>query len=952
MDVAQRVPDVAFRLLGPVSAVDAAGRALALGSSRQRALLAALLVREHVPVSVAQLIDLLWDARPPPTAATMVHAAVAGLRKLLEPGRRSDNARLLVTRGGGYALHVVPDRVDALRFERLLAEARRAVRGVDPARGHRLAGEALGLWTGPALAGVEQAFARDAAGRLDGLRLECAELKAGAGLELGLHDEVASELEVLVAQNPLRERLSTLLMVALYRCGRQSDALVAYENLRLVLAKELGLEPGPEAQRLELAVLRHSAELELPAITLTRQRRSPAALPVPIGEFIGRSREQSEVAALVARHRMVTLTGAGGAGKTRLAVEVARGLADRGGVEAFFVELAPLPAATRIDETLASALDLRAESGQELVATIAAALDGRDCVIVLDNCEHLLDGCAALVVTLLARAGQVRVLATSREPLGVPGEHLYPVWPLSLATPGDSWDRIAECEAVQLFASRAAAARPGFAAAPDNARLVLDVCTRLDALPLALELAAARVASMPLVDLAARLEDRFRLLDSHARPADPRHRGLAATIEWSYDLLAGHERALLARVAVFPATFDRAAAEALVGDDGPATGDDLLALSRLVACSMVQFEEEPDGEPRYRMLETTRQFAREQVAGAELARLQARHARHFLAVAEQAQVCLFRAGAGPWLARMHRERANLLAALAWSFGPGGNSELGARLVGCLWHYWDLRGVREEGLHWVHAALAAIGGDRPLERLPLLSAGALLHIGRAEFESTAQLAGEQLSLARRIGARAWEGDALSMMATIAWARSRFDRAQQLYEDAVAASLADADVWRAAMAEAQLARLHRDRNEPDAARAVALRSLSHAEQVGEELARGLALDVLASVEHRWGNAAQARRLVEQALAHYRLVDYREGEASALHLAGRIALDAHEPDHARAAFERSLRLCQQIGHRAGTAAALEGLADVVATDGEETTRLLDAASAVRAEIGVPRR
>ncbi|MDT7611437.1 MAG: hypothetical protein QOD82_3487 [Pseudonocardiales bacterium] len=961
MDIPRSDRVVGFRLLGPVCAVDATGAAVALGSPRQRALLAGLLVAERAPISVARLIELLWDRYPPPTAATMVHTAISGLRNALEPDRRSGDAGLLVTRDGGYVLQVSPDAIDAVRFERLLGEGRRAAAA--PERAHRLLVEALDLWTGPALTGVEQAFARDEADRLDGLREQCAELKAEADLQLGLHHEVASELETLVSQHPLRESLSRLLMVALYRCGRQSEALAAYAHLRRSLVTELGVDPEPETHRLELAMLRQSSELDRETTPTTRSGRSHAMLPAPISEFVGRDQEQAEVATLLARQRLITLIGPGGAGKTRLAVEVAQRFTDRHVTGAFFIDLTPLAAGARIEETVAAALDVRAEPGQELGRTIAAALDGCESVLVLDNCEHVLDGCAALVAAVLERTRRVRVLATSREPLGVLGEHLHPVGPLFLAAPDAPWDQIADCEAVRLFANRAAAVRPGFAVTPDNAGLLLDVCARLDGLPLALELAAARAASIPLRELAARLDDRFRLLAAAARPADSRHRSLSATVRWSYDLLTGPERTLLEQIAVFSSTFDLSAAQALLGGEGPSARDVLLTLSRLVACSMVQLEEEPDSEPRYRLLETTRQFAREKVSGAEFDRWRARHARYYLSLAELAGPRLFRAGAGPWLARLHRERANLLAALEWAFGPNGDPDVGARLAGCLWHYWDLRGARGEGLHWIHTALDAVGTEPAVRRMPLLSAGALLHMGGAEFDATTELAAELLALARGTGHRAWEGDALSLTATTAWAQGRFDQAQQLYQDAIAAALAGGGVWRAAMAEAQLARLHRDRNEPDAARAAALRSLAHAQQVGEELAHGLAFDVLASIEHRWGSAAEARRLVEEALAHYRLVDYREGEASGLHLVGRIALGAGEPERAHVAFQRSLRLCQQIGHRAGTAAALEGLADATAAAGDTTTtdgitahrleadRLRAAASALRAEIGVPR-
>ncbi|MDQ2708948.1 MAG: BBE domain-containing protein [Actinomycetota bacterium] len=339
------------------------------------------------------------------------------------------------------------------------------------------------------------------------------------------------------------------------------------------------------------------------------------------------------------------------------------------------------------------------------------------------------------------------------------------------------------------------------------------------------------------------------------------------------------------------------------------------------------------------VLETTRQFARQRLDEVTLARLRERHARRYRTQAQEAELHLFRAGSAQWLPRLHSEQDNFRAALEWSFGPDGDPELGAQLVRCLWHPWDLRGARGEGLHWVHAGLDAIGTDRPAQRLPLLSAGALFHLGRADFDAVAVLAHEQLALARPSGAQDWVSDALAMTASVAWARGDFAQAHQLYEEAVAASLAGGDLWRASMEEAQLARLHRDRQELATARAVAMRALAHAREVGEDLAYGLVLDVLASLEQRRDDVPAARRLAQDALAHYRRVGYVEGEASALHLAGRLALAAHEPEPAREAFERSLHLCRRIEHRAGTATALEGLAGVAAMvdDNEHAVLLL---------------
>jgi predicted ATPase/DNA-binding SARP family transcriptional activator len=948
MDPTRAPLPVEFRLLGPVAVCDANGEPLAVGSPRQRAVLAALLLHGGESLSVDQFVDLLWPGDAPRTAATMVHGAVAGLRRVLDGNRRGDAPQVLVTRDGGYTLQVAPEQVDAVRFERFMTAGRRLI-DESPARASGLLADALGEWRSSALAGVEEHFARAAAARLEELRLQCVELHADAELRLGRQHDAVARLEGLVAAHPLRERLCAHLMLGLYRCGRQADALAAYSTLRRTLVDELGVEPASDLQRLQVSILRHGKELQLADRPVVAYRY--AALPVPVSSFVGRDRERDEVSSLLAVHRLVTLTGTGGAGKTRLAVEVTRRLVDCGEVEAVLVDLTPVTTSPLVRETLADALGVRAEPGQGLSRAIGVALSARPVVIVLDNCEHLVAACADLVQSLLAASALVRVLATSREALGVPGEQVHAVQPLSTASPQESWDRIAACEAVQLFEARAAAVRPGFAVTEQNAALVLHVCRRVDGVPLAIELAAARAAALPLSELAGRLDDRFGLLESATRTADRRHRSLSAALDWSYDLLSQAEQSLFVRLAVFPAAFDLRAAEAVAADRALPPRDVALLLSRLVLCSMVQLEDEADGGTRYRLLETTRAYARERLDQAVRVVLDERHAARYLAVAQEAESRLFQVGSGPWLERLHAERDNLRAALRWCFGAGGDPGRGARLVGCLWHYWDLRGARDEGLHWVHNALATVGPSQPGRRMPLLSAGALLHLGRADFTATARLAAEQLTLARDVAHRAWEGDALAMLATIDWAHGRFDRAQQRYEDAVAASLAGDDLWRAAMAEAQLARLHRDRREPDAARAVARRSLAHAEAVGEELARGLALDVLASAEYRWGSDAEARRLVEDALAHYRLVHYREGEASALQLAGAIALRSHARGPARDAFRQSLDLCRRIGHRAGTAAALEGLAAVASTGGEqdEATELTRAAAALRAEIGV---
>lgn len=920
-----------FRLLGPVAALDAAGQSLPVGGPRRRAVLAALLLSRGTILPVEQLITSLWPDPAPPTAPTMVHAAVAAIRRVLEP---PGWPRMLITRGGGYSLVVAAEQVDAFRFERAL-DAGRRVLGVSPQRAAALFGEALAEWRAPALAGIEEPFARAAAARLDELRLQCHELHADAELRCGHHHAVVAGLQELAAAHPLREELCSHLVVGLYRCGRQGDALAAYRRLRATLVTELGVEPGQRLREVELAVLRQDRWLS--------SHPGGTALPEPIGSFVGREPELDDIGALLRAHRLVTLTGAGGVGKTRLALEVARRSTD---VAAFVVDLTPLATPELVAETLAEALGIRAETGQPLARTVAAALSAHAAVVVLDNCEHLLAACAELVQVLLAGAPGLRVLATSRERLGVPGERVHTVPPLHTPATDEGWECIAASEAVRLFAARAAAARTGFTVTVRNATLVAEVCRRLDGLPLAIELAAARAATVPLSELARRLDDRFALLESVTRAADPRHRSLATTLAWSHDLHSGEEKVIFAQLAVFPGAFDLDAAVAVCGE----RSDVALSLARLVAASLVQLDD-PGGGARYRLMESIRAYGGELLDVRVRAALDERHADHYLALAQEARPQLFSAGSGPWLERLDVERDNLRAALAWSFSA--DPERGVRLVECLWHHWDLRGTRDEGLHWVHRALAAVGLEHPDRRLPLLSAGALLHVGRTDLAETAGLATEQLHLARRCGERRWEGDALALLATVDWARGHFDRAQQRYEDAIGASLAGDDLWRAAMEEAQLARLHRDRGEPDAARVLAQRSLRHAGEVGEALALGLALDVLASTEHRWGEEPRAVRLAADALAQYRSVRYREGEASALCLAGAIALRAGRAADAREAFRAALGLCRYIGHRAGTAVALEGLADVASDTGapDEAAVLAAEASSVRDRIGVPR-
>ncbi|MCD2195159.1 AAA family ATPase [Actinomycetospora endophytica] len=883
-------------------------RTRGFGRRRTAEVLAALLVDRGRSMSVDDVVAAVWGDEAPPTAATMVHGAVRRLRTMADEDRGRDRGRFVISRAGRYE---VPPEVglDAAEFEALVAEAR-PLTASSPARAARLLDEALALWRGPAYEGIEQALARDEAGRLEELRRRCAEMLAEVELALDEPARAVAVLEPVVTADPCRERSAGLLMLALARTGRPAEALRLFERVRVGLVEALGVAPGPELREIEAGIRTGGG-----APARRGPPPPPQRPPVPVSSFVGREDDLGRIAGLLTEHRLVTVTGPGGSGKTRLAVEAAL----RNPTRAAFVDLTRSATPDRFDDIVAEAIGIRTGAGPPAV-TVARALADESILVVLDNAEHVLDRCADFTRDLLGAAPSVRVLVTARERLGLPGECVHLLGPLPVPHPRAAPEEIGRSPAVRLFVQRARAVRPGFALAAEDVSSAAEICRRLDGLPLALELAAARAAALSLSELEAALGDRFRLLTHPARhDAASRRAGLAATIAWSRDLLDDDGRRLLAGLGVFPVTFDLPAVRAVMGDAGE---DPAPTLARLVDTSLVQVDDVSGDRWRYRMFESTREFARTCLARDELAVLRRRHADHFLGVCRRAVPHLYRAGAGPWLDALHRDRDNLRAALAWADGPDGDTEVLVGLCTGLWHYWDVRGSRAEGVRLLATALSRIEPQHP-ERMGLLSALALLHLGRGEFGATETAATEQHRLARAAGDRRWEGDAQALRATVDWACGRFDRAQQRYEDAIAASLAGGDVWRAAMAEAQLARLHRDRGEPDAARALARCAAAHAAEVGEELAQGLAGDVLASIEQRWGDPATARRLVETALEHYRLIGYREGEASALALSGRLAVTDADPEGARICFEQAHDIFRRIGHRAGVTATADGLA-----------------------------
>ncbi|MFF0318024.1 BTAD domain-containing putative transcriptional regulator [Micromonospora sp. NPDC005252] len=647
---------VQFGVLGPLAVTTDAGEPVVVPGTKVRALLADLLTNRNQVVSADRLIDDLWGDDSPANPAGALQVRVSQLRKALndaEPGARD----LVESRAPGYLLRA--GTVDADRFAELARHT-----DVD-----RLT-EALGLWRGEAYADVADAeFVRAEATRLAEQHLAVHERLAEARVARGEHDLVAADLAELVARHPLREGLRAVQLRALYAAGRQSEALDSYADLRDRLADELGLDPGPELVALHRRILEQDAGLSAPPKAAIIRN----SLPAQLDELVGRAEALTELRALLPAQRLVTLIGPGGVGKTRLATETARGQSFPDGV--LLVELAPLPAGDPgVAEQVLGALDAREAAGTSLSATdrLVAALRARHLLLVLDNCEHVIEPVAALVARLLRDAPGVHVLATSRESLGLTGELLWEVPPLSLPSDSDP-DAVRRSAAARLFAARAAAQHRGFRLDERTAPAVAQLCRRLDGLPLALELAATRVRALGLRGVVDRLDDRFRLLTTSQRDVPPRQRTLTAVIGWSWDLLDDADRAVLARLAVFGDGCTPEAAEFVCRTD-------LDTLARLVDRSLVVLDDSGTS-PRYRLLESVAAFCLDHLVDGDDTR--ARHAAYYTDLAEQADPQLRGPDQQRWLALLDAETVNLRAALV----HGG----GLRLAVALSWYWYLRG---------------------------------------------------------------------------------------------------------------------------------------------------------------------------------------------------------------------------------------------------------------------
>jgi predicted ATPase/DNA-binding SARP family transcriptional activator len=918
--------EIDVRLLGPLE-VDVSGERVRFEGVKQRRLFVLLALRAPEPVSADELLEVLWGDELPAGASQALRKQISRLRRRLGEGSPVRH------RGAGYALEIDPKAVDCRRFEGLLHGARLAVGRGDPGRAAADLRAALALWRGAALADHRfDEFAQHEIGRLEELRIAAIEERLEAELAGGGDADLVGELQALVAEHPLREKLRAQLMVALYRAGRQAEALETMRVGRRLLVDELGIEPGPDLRRLERMILAHDPELmaeRSPAVL-------PARLPVPANETVGREGELAEMGELLVRPgvRLVTLVGPSGVGKTRLALEAGRAVADRFPGGAVHVNLDGVEDAGVLVPEAATALGVVAATPAELGERLGRATRGAPALLILDGFDRFVEE-AAQVGQLLAAVENLTLLATSQAPLRLTGEHLYRVQPLAASN------------AAELFMARASAAGADWRLDDDPA-IVDAICARLDGLPLAIELAADRARFLPSQALLDRLEHRLELLTEGARDLPARQQSLRATLEWSWEALDRPEQILLGRLTVFEAGASLEAAEAVC--DGELAGSlEAVVSSLLDKSSLLRTDSGRGAQPRFGMLDTVREFGAERAAErGDLAAVERRHAHYFLAYCEHAAEQAARTDRREWLDRLAQERGNIRLAFERLLRAGAADEAMrvaiafARALPWDAHAHEVRGWlaqaleapgpatrRASGLYWdgrlalsqgrfgdagarLEAALVAARAARE----PAVEAVALAALGRRAVlvadPDAAVICDSAVTAARRVGEPILVADALLMEAGACERGADWERAGRLAGEALVLFRAAGDPYGAATALAEQGWYDMVHGRLDAAE----------ERLNEAV----------ELRRRHGDD---RRLVEPLIDHAWLMLVRRSD-----------------EQAQRGFLDCLRLARQVDDQFNVGEALAGLSTIAGLEGrwEQAARLAGASAAVHERIGAP--
>ncbi len=835
-------------MLGPFEVRTDDGGSAGVPGARLRGLLIALALRPGQAVPKASLVDWIWGERPPADATNALQRLVSRLRKVLPDGA-------VEGRTDGYRLAVEPDDVDAVRFERLVIAGQ--ARAGDGSRRVRLLREALALWRGAAMQDVglpDSAAFEAAVVRLEGLRLTAVEDLYDAEVGLGNGAEVVAELAGLAAAHPMRERLAAAAIRALVAAGRDSEALLAFQRTREALADTLGVDPSPELSAVHVALLRG----ELGRREETRRTNLRAELT----SFVGKDADVAAVRELIAGHRLTTLIGPGGSGKTRLATETARTLLGELPDGVWLVELAAVGAGGDVAQSTLAGLGLRdallgGAPNAELTDRIIAAIREREALLVLDNCEHVIESAAAFAHRVLGECRRLRILATSRESLGITGEALWPVEPLALPEAYPSRAEIESSPAVRLLRDRAGAVRRDLAADTRTLATMVRVCRALDGMPLAIELAAASLRTMSVDQLAHRLDDRFRLLTSGSRTALPRHRTLRAVVDWSWELLTESERTVLRRLSVFSGGAGLEAAERVCAGDGVEREQVFELLTSLAEKSLLLTA--GDAAPRYRMIGTIREYAGHRLAEAgETEAARHAHLACFTELAETAEPHLRRAEQLEWLATLEAEHDNIAAAMRGALAAG-EAQAAMRLAAGAGWYWWLGGHKTEGMELLTAATGTPGEVTDEVRATVYALVVLfVSSGRGDEHQAAEWIHKAYEFSRRSRSR---DPRLGLVAPL----ERMLREPHAFLPAFEPLLADEDPWVRALARLHLGKMRimlgREGREADAYLETALAEFR---ALGERFGISFALSELADRIAVRGEFAGACEHLEQAVA----------------------------------------------------------------------------------------
>ncbi|MCZ6662376.1 MAG: BTAD domain-containing putative transcriptional regulator [Actinobacteria bacterium] len=779
-----------FRILGPLE-VEGDDGPIQVRGRMEKALLALLVVNAGAVVSVDVIAEELWGDHPPPTAIKTVRSYVSRLR------RRLGKAVNIETTGTGYALNANRATIDVSRFEDLLYS------GIEHRRGgsHELAASelasALDEWRGPALAGLEDHnFARIEAARLDSRRLEALEARLACDLELGRHRQLVAELEQLVSAHPHHEAFWKHLMMALYRSDRQADALGAFRDAKASLGDELGIEPSEELRELEEQIL-----LQDPALLSPEREDRVHNLPTSLDSFVGRDTELNEIRILLTDYRCVTLTGVGGSGKTRLGIEAARSIVDGYPDGARWTELATINDPDGLAEHILLTFGEPGSHAADPGGVLVEILRPKRFLLILDNCEHMIGPVAELTDRLLTECPDLWVLATSREALGIAGEAVYHVPTLEVPEWGDSPDQVRGTEAALLLAERVRAHIHDFTVDEQTASFVTTICRKLDGIPLALELGAARMRTMTIGELADGIDNRFELLTKGNRTAPPRQQTLRATIEWSYELLTPAARRTFRALGVFVGPWTLKAARAVTLED-ETEFTTVGLVDELVDKCLV--ETTPAG--RFRLLETMRQFAFEQlVVGGEAPTIGRRHRDWYRETAIRENPELRGSQQVSAWTRLEQDHDNLRAAIQWSL-DNGDTDGALELVAALGYFWMVRGYWSEAWRWLERALAAQGGS-PLARAEAITAEAITEVIRVNFGTVKELLGEALVVFEEANVPSSHARA-SLLHAVGEYQSEFGAANELLQKVYDSSVASDDSWSAAFVARYLGEIGSD------------------------------------------------------------------------------------------------------------------------------------------------